>query len=65
MIFRHLLSVLKTVFTFAVFAIVATPAKASFIILNNPAQFSPSSTLITFDEGDFNGHFLQPFEPVS
>jgi len=37
-------------------------ANADFVILNNPSQFAGSQTLITFDEGDFNGHFLQPFE---
>jgi len=65
MAIRNMLLVLRFFFTFAVFAVVATPAKAGFIILNNPSQFSVSQTLITFDEGDFNGHILQPFEVVS
>ncbi len=45
-------------------ASVASPAWASSIVLTNPDQFSATSTLITFDEGDFNGHILQPFEVV-
>ncbi len=33
-------------------------ARASFILLNNPSEFSATQTLITFDEGDFDGTFL-------
>jgi hypothetical protein len=49
----------------ACLGVIATSAWASFIVLTNPNQFSGGSTLITFDEGDFNGHFLQPFEVVT
>ncbi len=61
----HNILLLRYFFIFTVFAVLATPAEAGFIILNNPSQFSSSQTLITFDEGDFNGHILQPFEVVS
>ena len=43
----------------------APSAWASYIILTNPNQFSAGSTLVTFDEGDFDGHLLQPFEVVT
>lgn len=55
---------LMTFAAFVVLGALVTPVNASFIILNNPSQFSGNQTLITFDEGDFDGHFLQPFEVV-
>jgi hypothetical protein len=56
---------LLTLFLFTAWVgIVTPPAWASSIVLTNPNQFSARSTLITFDEGDFNGHILQPFEVV-
>jgi hypothetical protein len=46
-------------------AVATTPAHADFVVLTNPNQFAAGSTLITFDEGDFDGHFLKPFEVVT
>ena len=40
-------------------------AKAGSIVFTDPSQFAPTSTLVTFDEGDFNGQFLQPFQVVT
>jgi hypothetical protein len=65
MLFRRLPRIVATVLTLGVLAVAATPAQGSFIILTNPNQFAAGSTLITFDEGDFNGHILQPFEVVT
>lgn len=56
---------LMTLTAFAVLCVAAMPVNATYIILNDPSQFSASHTLITFDEGDFNGHFLQPFDVVT
>jgi len=50
--------------TFAGLGLMAMPANEDFVILNNPSRFAGSQTVITFDEGDFDGHFLQPFEVV-
>ena len=61
---RKLMSFL-TFTAFAVLGVLTMPANAGFIILNNPSQFSDNQTLITFDEGDFNGNFLSPFEVVT
>lgn len=57
--------IVPTFLVLGVFAITVTPARATFVVLTNPSQFSPGSTLITFDEGDFDGHLLQPFEVVT
>lgn len=40
------------------------PARADFMILTDPSQFRSGVTLITFDEGDFDGHVLSPFDVV-
>src|SRR5262249_22942965 len=64
MLFRRCHLSVTALFVIGVFAVAAPPARASFTVLTNPNQFSSGSTLITFDEGDFNGHVLQPFDLV-
>jgi hypothetical protein len=56
---------MATLFASTVLAVGATPAQAGSIILTNPDQFAAGSTLVTFDEGDFSGHLLKPFEVVT
>jgi hypothetical protein len=46
-------------------SIAAPTAYAAFSVLSNPNQFSINATLITFDEGDTNGHHIQPFDTVT
>jgi hypothetical protein len=49
----------------ALCAFAGLPARASFLLLNDPSEFSATQTLITFDEGDFDGTFLQPFDVIA
>lgn len=51
--------------TLGISILVENPARADFIVLTDPSQFESGSTLITFDEGDFDGHRLQPFDVVT
>jgi hypothetical protein len=46
--FRPRLPIRATLFAFAVLAVVATPAQASFILLDNPNQFSGNEPVVTF-----------------
>src|SRR5262249_37906867 len=54
----------KLLLAFGVLFVTPSVAGATLMVLTNPNQFSPASTLITFDEGDFNGHLLAAFEVV-
>jgi hypothetical protein len=65
MLYRRLPRIVATVWVLSLIAVSATPAHADFVVLTNPNQFAAGSTLITFDEGDFDGHFLQPFDVVT
>lgn len=46
-------------------AVAGSHARAGFALLNNPSEFSATQTFITFDEGDFDGRTLWPFDVVT
>jgi len=49
----------------AVDAVTCSHARAGSALLNDPSEFMATQTLITFDEGDFDGRILWPFDVVT
>lgn len=46
-------------------AVTCSHARAGFVLLSDPSEFLATQTLITFDEGDFDGRILWPFDVIT